>query len=130
MVCSCDSPVIPLGLVNDLAKHLDQTVSSAAYPIVDGDHIRLLLLLEVETAIQAMRQTLDEFCESPANLSVKHWLKRLITSTVPLSGGGIALKAIMSGQRPMRPLALIQRIMLPMQAPPRQRAAPPNHHST
>ena len=91
MVCSCDSPVIPLGLVNDLAKHLDQTVSSAAYPIVDGDHIRLLLLLEVETAIQAMRQTLDEFCESPANLSVKHWLKRLITSTVPLSGGGIGV---------------------------------------
>jgi putative AlgH/UPF0301 family transcriptional regulator len=32
--------------------------------------------------------------------------------------------------RPMRPLALIQRIMLPMQAQPRQRAAPPNHHST
>jgi molybdopterin-guanine dinucleotide biosynthesis protein A len=91
MVCSCDSPVIPQGLVNDLAKHLDQTDSSAAYPIVDGDHARLLLLLEVETATQAMRQTLNEFCEQPANLSVKYWLKRLNTSTLPLSGDGIGI---------------------------------------
>ena len=91
MVCSCDSPVIPQGLVNDLAKHLDQTDSSAVYPVVDSDHARLLLLLEVETATHAMRQTLDESCQQPANLSVKHWLKRLNTSTLPLSGDNIGV---------------------------------------
>ena len=91
MVCSCDSPVIPQGLVNDLTKHLHQTNSSAAYPVVGDDHARLLLLLEVETATYAMQQTLDASCQQPANLSVKHWLKRLNTSTLSLSGQDIGV---------------------------------------
>lgn len=73
MICCCDTPDLPLNIVDQLKQHLINTNVEAVYPVINGSHAYLTSLVHIPSAYAAL-ETLISRAKEPHLFSVKNWL--------------------------------------------------------
>lgn len=79
-ICCCDTPLLPVNLVNNLHDHLENSHCEAVYPASANSNYWLNLLVDCQAGLKALEE-IFRTARSDSQLSVKKWLFQL-NSTV------------------------------------------------
>tara|TARA_B110000879_G_scaffold65483_1_gene91929 strand:- start:138 stop:914 length:777 start_codon:yes stop_codon:yes gene_type:complete len=110
-VCSCDMPMIPHNIVQQLLSAMSQSGADASYPVDEKGHHHLALLIKRSAAVNALQPLLaaSEVENSPLEQktkkhSIKNWLNQINTQKILVSSHSIGFADINS----MTEMALIE----------------------
>jgi len=110
-ICSCDMPMIPHDIVQQLFSAMSQSGADASYPVDEKGHHHLALLIKRSAAINALQPLLavSEVENSPLEQktkkhSIKNWLNQINTQKILVSSHSIDFADINS----MAEMALIE----------------------
>jgi len=110
-ICSCDMPMIPRDVVQQLFRAMDQSGADASYPVDEKGHHYLALLIKRSAAVNALQPLLavSEVENSPLvqktkNHSIKNWLNQINTHPILVNSHSIGFADINS----MTKMALIE----------------------
>ena len=110
-VCSCDMPMIPHNIVQQLFNAMSQSGADASYPVDEKGHHHLALLIKRSAAVNALQPLLaaSEVENSPLEQktkkhSIKNWLNQINTQQILVSSHSIGFADINS----MSEMALIE----------------------
>ena len=110
-ICSCDMPMIPHDIVQQLFNAMNQSGADASYPVDEKGHHHLALLIKRSAAVKALQLllTASEVENSPLEQktkkhSIKNWLNQINTQKILVSSHSIDFADINS----MSEMALIE----------------------
>ena len=95
-ICSCDMPMIPRDIVQQLFNAMDQSGADASYPVDENGHHHLALLIKRSAAVNAL-QTLQAVSElenshlerKTKTHSIKNWLNQINTHPILVNSHNI-----------------------------------------
>ena len=95
-ICSCDMPMIPRDIVQQLFNAMDQSGADASYPVDENGHHHLALLIKRSAAVNAL-QTLKAVSElenshlerKTKTHSIKNWLNQINTHPILVNSHNI-----------------------------------------
>ena len=91
-ICSCDMPLIPRDIVQQLFNAMNESAADGSYPVDENGHHHLALLIKRSAAVDALQQLLtasdieDSSAERKTKThSIKNWLNRINTHTIQVN---------------------------------------------
>ncbi|MBT5923529.1 MAG: NTP transferase domain-containing protein [Cellvibrionales bacterium] len=83
-ICSCDMPLIPFDIVQQLFDAMNESATDASYPVDENGQHHLALLIKRSAAVDALQQlmtTVDTETHNPERKtkthSIKNWLNQI-----------------------------------------------------
>ena len=102
-ICSCDMPMLPSDIVQQLLTPLNNDNADASYPIDENGHHHLAVLVKPPAARIALQQLMDESKNESHQLnlktkqhSIKNWLNRLKSQQMIIDSHAIGFTDINS----------------------------------
>ena len=102
-ICSCDTPMIPRDIVQQLLNSLTHDNADVSYPVDENGHHHLALLVKPSAARAALQQLLEESktkSDSPNRKtkvhSIRNWLNRLKSQQIIVDSQAIGFADINS----------------------------------
>ena len=102
-ICSCDMPMIPRDIVQQLSNAMNESNADASYPVDENGHHHLALLIKRSAAVDALQQllTASDIENSSAERktkthSIKNWLNQINSHKILINSHAIGFADINS----------------------------------